>query len=327
VLVGASLGLAAWKLTETAVETRENADAVAPVATMAPPPPAVPSGPHQDAALLSLLQRLTPSSGIEGLYIRNLTTGAEASVNADRVFPAASLYKLPIMAETIRQIQLGRITPDQMLVVSKANIVPGSGVLQGRVGDSLPVRELLKLMIGESDNIAAMMLLDLVGLNNVNQTAAGLGMRSTRLLDWRAPGADQGDGPYTTSPSDIGTLLGTIAEGRLVDQATSDEALRLMGQKQASDLLSEPLPWNVRVAYKWGEIVGARHEAGIIYDPRFKYVIVVMTENVDPRTSPDYIRSVSKVVYEYFDQSLATSPTVGEPAEAQPQAQAAPNTP
>jgi len=310
VLVGAFLGLAGWKLTETAVGTRPDAvQPAAEAAVVAPAPPRLPSGPHQDPALLSVLQRLTPPNGIEGLYVHNLTTGAEASVNADRVFPAASLYKLPIMVETIRQIQLGRITPDQLLVVSRANVVPGSGVLQARIGDSLPVRELLRLMIGESDNIAAMMLLDLVGLNNVNQTSAGLGMRSTTLLDWHAPGANDGNGPYMTSPGDMGKLLETIAAGQLVDQATSDEALRLMGQKQASELLGELLPWSVRIAHKWGEIPGARHEAGIVYSQRFQYVLVVMTENVDPRSSPDYIRGLSKAVYDFFDQSAPAQPS------------------
>jgi beta-lactamase class A len=304
VLVGAFLGLAGWKLTETAVETRQDAAPTAPESTaIAVPPPAVPTGPHQDPALLSLLEQVQPSNGLAGLYVHNLTTGAEASTNPDRVFPAASLYKLPIMVETLRQIQLGRISADQMLVVSRANLVPGSGVLQGRIGDSLPVREVLRLMIGESDNIAAMMLADLTGLNNVNQTSVGLGMTATKLLDWRAPGANDGDGPYMTSPHDMGVLLDTIAEGRLVDQPTSDEALRLMAQKQASDLLAELLPWNVRVPHKWGEIPGARHEAGIVYGPRFQYVVVVMTENVDPHDSPAYIRDLSKAVYGYFDQA------------------------
>jgi beta-lactamase class A len=320
VLVGAFLGLAGWKLTETAVSTRQDVEQPTADATVVvPPPPPVPTGPHQDAALLNLLRRNPPPSGTEGLYIHNLTTGAEASVNADRVFAAASLYKLPIMVETIRQIQMGRISPDQLLVVGRANVVPGSGVLQGRVGDSLSVRELLRLMIGESDNIAAMMLADLVGLNNVNQTSVGLGLQSTRLLDWRAPGANDDNGPYTTSPGDMGRLLETIADGRLVDQATSDEALRLMGQKQTSELLGELLPWNVRIAHKWGEIPGAHHDAGIVYAQNFKYVIVVMTENTNPEASPVYIRNLSKTVYDFFSQSTPPPPpprtAPEEPAE------------
>jgi len=307
ILVGAFIGLATWKLTETAVETAQTSVAVetAPeepqVAAVEPPSPA-PRGPYQDAALLSMLERQPLASGFVGVFVRNLTTGAEASINPTRVFPSASLYKLPIMVETVRQIRLGRISPDQQLVVQRAHKVPGSGVLQSRIGDSVPVREVLRLLIAESDNVAAMMLLDLTGLNNVNQTMRGLGLDSTRLLDYRAPGAYDNGGPYWTSPADMGQLMDTIGTGRLVDQEASDEALRLLGQKQASDLIGEALPFNVKVAHKWGEIPGARHEAGIVYAPRFNYVVVIMTENVDPAISPSYIRDLSKAIYTYFDQ-------------------------
>jgi beta-lactamase class A len=278
-------------------------------------PAPVPTGPHLDAKLLGLLQRQAPANGNVGLYVHNLTTGAQASVNASRVFPAASLYKVPIMVETVRQIRLGRISPDQMMTVQRAHWVPGSGVLQGRVGDALPIRELLRLLIAESDNIAAMMLLDATGLNNVNDTMQSLGLVGTRLLDYRAPGAYENGGPYFTSPDDMGKLLSTIATGNLVDQEASDEALRLLGQKQASDLLGESLPWNVKVAHKWGEIPGARHEAGLVFSPKFQYVIVVMTQDVDPRGSPSYIRDLSKTIYDFFEQASldTTSPVLGPP--------------
>ena len=309
VLVGAFIGLATWKLTETAVETAQAPSAVADLTREEPQVAAVqalapgPRGPHEDAALLSLLERQPPASGFVGLFVRNLATGAEAAINPKRTFPAASLYKVPIMVETVRQIRLGRIAPDQQVVVQRAHKVPGSGVLQSRIGDSVPVREVLRLLIAESDNVAAMMLLDLTGLNNVNQTMRGLGLDATRLLDYRAPGAMDGVGPYSTSPSDMGLLLDTIGTGRLVDQEASEEALRLLGQKQASDLLSEGLPFNVKVAHKWGEIPGARHEAGIVFGPRFNYVVVIMTENVDPALSPSYIRDLSKAIYTYFEQA------------------------
>jgi beta-lactamase class A len=311
--------LAGWKLTETAVETMQAPEAVLhplreqpEVARVAAPPPA-PRGPHVDPALLSLLERQAPANGTVGLVVRNLTTGAEASINANRVFPAASLYKVPIMVEAVRQIRLGRLSPDQTFQVQRAHWVPGSGVLQGRVGDSIEVRELLRLLIAESDNIAAMMLIDITGLNNVNQTMRGLGLESTRLLDWRAPGANNGLGPYATSPADMAVLMDTIATGRLVDDKTSDEALKLLSLKQASDLIGEALPWDVKVAHKWGEIPGARHEAGIVLTPKYKYVIVVMTENVDPRGSPGYIRDLSKSIYDFFEGQTAVS-TMPQPA-------------
>lgn len=322
VLIGAFIGLATWKLTATAVETVQNA-AVVPTPEpetppVAAPPPSTPHQPFVDAGLAALLERVQPPNGYAGLYVKNLTTGAEATYNGGRVFPAASLYKIPIMVETIRQIKLGKISATQLLTVQRSQWVPGSGVLQGRVGDSLPVRELLRLMIGESDNIAAMMLLDLTGLNNVNQTMRSMGLQSTRLLDYRAQGAYNGVGPYSTSPSDMGALLETIGSGKLVDQEASDEALRLLALKQDSDLLSEALPWDARVAHKWGEIPGARHDAGLVFTQKFSYVIIVMTENVDPARSPTYIRDFSKAVYDYFEQTGVGN--LAQPAPAAPSA-------
>jgi beta-lactamase class A len=190
------------------------------------------------------------------------------------------------------------------MVVSRAHWVPGSGVLQARVGDSLPVRELLRLLIAESDNIAAMMLLDLTGLNNVNLSMQGMGLRQTRLLDYRVPGVlNTPIGPYQTTPADMGTLLELIATGQLVDPVGSEDALKLLESKQASELLSEGLPWWAKVAHKWGEIPGARHEAGIVFTPRGQYVVVVMTENLDPNGSGGYIRDLSRSIFEHFEKA------------------------
>jgi beta-lactamase class A len=304
VLVGAFIGVAAWKLTETAVETKQLEEFERPRVDVVPPPPPAPSGPHHDLALQDLLQRNLPASGTVGLYVKHLTSGAEASVNAERVFPAASLYKLPIMAEVIRQVRLQRLSLDQQMVVSRSHWVPGSGVLQGRVGDSLPIRELLRLLIAESDNIAAMMLLDLTGLNNVNLSMQGMGLRQTRLLDYRVPGVYNSPlGPYQTTPADMATLMESIAAGRLVDPTGSEEALKLLESKQASELLADGLPWWAKVAHKWGEIPGARHEAGIVFTPRGQYVVVVMTENLDPNGSGGYIRDLSRAIFDHFEKA------------------------
>lgn len=304
VLVGAFIGTAAWKLTETALETKQLEAFERPAVDVAAPLPPPPSGPYQDLALQDLLRRNLPASGTVGVYVKHLTAGAEAGVNADRVFPAASLYKLPIMAEAIRQARLQRLNLDQQMVVSKAHWVPGSGVLQARVGESVPIRELLRLLIAESDNIAAMMLLDLTGLNNVNQSMQGMGLRQTRLLDYRAPGAyNTSIGPYQTTPADMGTLMELIASGQLVDPVGSEEALRLLESKQASELLSDGLPWWAKVAHKWGEIPGARHEAGIVFTPRGQYVVIVMTENLDPNGSGGYIRDLSRAIFDHFEKA------------------------
>lgn len=261
----------------------------------------MPTGPYRDEALASVLQSQMPPMGWVGVYVKNVATGGEASIDGERVFPAASLYKLPIMVEAIRQVRLGHLRMDQEMTVRREHWVAGSGVLQARVGQRLSIRDLLRLLIVESDNIAAMMLLDLVGLDNVNQTMQAIGLRSTRLLDYRTPGAVNGVGPYTTTAADIGVLLDAVAGGTLVDSIASDEALRLLEGKQANSWLGAGLPWWTKVAHKWGDVPGARHDAGVVFTPRGRYVIVVLTQGIDANGSANYIRDVSRAVYTYVE--------------------------
>ena len=123
------------------------------------------------------------SHGRLALAIVDLQSGATASVDAERALPAASLFKLPILLEVLTEQEAGRLDPDLCLAIRAEDWTDGSGVLQGRVGDQLAVRELTRLMIQQSDNIAALVLMDAVGLESVNGMAERLGMRATRSDD------------------------------------------------------------------------------------------------------------------------------------------------
>jgi len=146
-----------------------------------------------------------------------------------------------------------------------------------------------------------MTLLDVVGLENVNQTMQGMGLRSTRLMDYRAPGAYSGPGPYTATAADMGLLFDVVATGKLVDTSGSEEALRLLEKKQANEWLSEGLPWWAKLAHKWGDIPSARHDAGVVFTPRSQYVVVVMTEGLDLQRASDQIRDTSRLAFNYFE--------------------------
>jgi beta-lactamase class A len=176
-------------------------------------------------------------------------------------------------------------------------------VLQAKVGERYPVRELLRLMIVESDNIAALVLLDRVGVEEVNGTIAALGLRDTRIQE-RVPDGAGGlrlAGPHVTSARDLALLLETIAAGRLVDPPTSELALELLERRQAQAWLADGLPWYAKLAHKWGDLPDARHDAGIVYTPEDAYLIVVLTRNAaTPRDAAETIAAISRAVFAYF---------------------------
>jgi beta-lactamase class A len=256
--------------------------------------------PHADAALQARLDAVPDlSRGNLGAYVIDVNRGALASINSDRPFPAASLFKLPILVEVLAQVQLKRLGLDEQLEVRPEDWSDGSGVLQARVGDRITVRELLRLMIQESDNIAALVLLNAVGSERVNATLDRLALAGTRVVDRR-----RGErGEHVTTPRDMATLLTTIASGQLIDPDVSESALALLELKQSTTWLAEGLPWWAKVAHKWGDLPDARHDAGIVFTPRGTYVAVVLTEDARPEEAELAIARVAQAGYEYLGAS------------------------
>ena len=67
---------------------------------------------------------------ILGVAVKHLGTGEEASFNGDELFPTASVFKVPVIVELYRQVEAGRLSLDDRLVLKDSLKVPGSGILK-----------------------------------------------------------------------------------------------------------------------------------------------------------------------------------------------------
>ena len=253
---------------------------------------------HTDVALQSRIADAAASlsSGQLSAAVVALQSGATASIDADRGYPAASLFKLPILLEVLAEADAGQLDLDRRVEIRPEDWTEGSGVLQARIGDQLAVREFSRLMIQESDNIAALVLLDVVGIARVNTLVQSLGLQATHLVDHR--GGEPGD--HTTSADDMAHLLVLLATGQAVNQRVSEQTLGMLELKQSMNWLSEDLPFWVQVAHKWGDLPEARNDVGIVFSPRGSYAIAVLTENSPPGEAARAITRVSKATYDYL---------------------------
>jgi beta-lactamase class A len=261
-------------------------------ATIAPAPA------HSDVSLQARLNGIARGlpNGQLALAAVDLQTGANAAVDGTRAYPAASLFKLPILVQVLADEDNGQLDPDHQLEIRQEDWTDGSGVLQARVGDWLSIRELTRLMIQESDNIAALVLLDAVSVSDTNALSAQLGLQTTHIVDHRAGE----DGDHLTSANDMAHLLVLLATGQAVNQRVSEQALSLLELKQTVSWLSDGLPFWVKVAHKWGDLPDARHDAGIVFTPRGSYVLAVLTEDASADDAARAIAEASRATYDYL---------------------------
>ncbi|HJX04769.1 MAG TPA: serine hydrolase [Thermoplasmata archaeon] len=137
--------------------------------------------------------------GQMGLFMKHVESGQEISIDADKVFPLGSVFKIPLMVEVLRQVDKGLLSMDEKIKLETRSYCIGSGVLQYlSPGLELSVRDLLTLMIVVTDNTASQMLWKRVGIQSVNMLIRELALAKTTIyLPWREGFLlTMGKGPY-----------------------------------------------------------------------------------------------------------------------------------
>jgi beta-lactamase class A len=272
--------------------------------------------------------RLASFGGRMGVAAVDLDTGETIAVGADDRYPTASAIKTAVMVEVFHQIADGRARKDQLLTLTEAVKVGGSGVLHSlRAGGRYSVGDLLFLMIALSDNTATNLLVDLVGTRAVDQRMVAYGLPTTRLYrpTFRGGKADvfpeeeREFGLGSSTPRELARLMETIARGKAVNTSASAEMLALLGKQQNQDMIPRLLPLDDRTTYagksgqddeKIADASGlkgsVRSDSGIVTTPSGRYAIAIMTRRVkDTRWTVDNDAlvtgaEISRMVFEHF---------------------------
>src|SRR5258707_3064264 len=217
--------------------------------------------------------------GILGVYILDLTTGNTITLNADEVFPTASSIKIAILAELYHQVQQGKLSLSDAYVLQSADLVGGSGIAGSLTPGvtRLTLRDVAALMISVSDNSMTNVIINRIGMENVNSLLDSLGLTHTRLrrkmMDVKA--AAEGRENVST-PREMALLLEALYHGKVLNKQFTDDFFNLLSVHKES-YIPRNLPEDLRVANKPGELEGVRTDSGIVFIGKRPYIISVMT--------------------------------------------------
>jgi len=249
--------------------------------------------------------------GVMGVAIEDLTSGQKFFLREDEVFPQASSIKIAVLAELYHQAQVsaagatGKAKLSDLYTVSTSDLVPDSDIMLGLTPSVTRItnHDLATMMIAVSDNSAANVLIDRVGMENVNELMDSLGLTHTRLrrkmMDLKAAG--QGRENIST-PREMMTLLEQIYRGKLLNKEMTDGFLKMLGTHKKS-YIPRDLPDGVRTANKPGELEAVRNDSGIVFAQNRPYVICVMTTYLhSERDGEDAIARISSAAYRMFDR-------------------------
>ncbi len=224
------------------------------------------------------------AAGLEGSLV-----GVRFGFGEDEVFPSASLIKVLVLAEILRQADSGSLSLAEEVCVGPGDLVEDSEMLEAReLPAPVSCRDLAEGMITVSDNAATNLLIRRAGAGNVDALAGGLGLRRTSLrremMDF---GARSRGEENTTSASDMAALMREIWAGSTLTNGSKDLAIRfLLDQRLASKIRVPSLP-GACYAHKTGELEGVENDAGIFLAPGRSFALAVLVEgNVGRAAAP-----------------------------------------
>ena len=203
----------------------------------------------------------------------------------------ASTIKVPIMAETFRQVAEGKMAWTDELVLTKEKKQGGSGIL-GEFSDNskLDLKTAVNLMIVLSDNTATNLVLEKVTTDAVNDFMAKLGLNDTLSLrkiggggDAKAWVNDQRNrlfGLGRTSPKDMVRLLEMMEKGEIVSKEASADMIAILRRQQLKDGIGRGQSDTTPVASKSGALDRFRADVGIVYTRKGRIAMAIYIDDM-----------------------------------------------
>ena len=249
--------------------------------------------------------------GVMGVAIIDLSDGRTILKNADHVFPTASSIKIAILLELYHQEQQaregaeGKARLNDVYDVDPKVLVDFSSIMQGLTPGITKItnHDVAQFMIAVSDNTASNVLIDRVGMENVNETLRSLGLTKTLLrrhmMDFEA--ARRGDENVST-PREMARLLQLIYEGKTLNKELTAEFIKQLSTLKESELQNDLPARGIQVANKPGNLKGVRTDSGIIFAKNRPFVISVMTEHArNEHVASARICDLALEAYRYFE--------------------------
>jgi beta-lactamase class A len=258
----------------------------------------------------SLETLTTGFKGDVGIYVKDLHTGKTASINADSIFPTASMVKVPILIGIMDKLNKGELKYHQELTYKDSLFYAGSDLLASlKNNEKVELSKVIMLMLTTSDNTASLWLQSLAGTGTrINQILDSIGYTATRVNS-RTPGREAGRDKFgwgQTSPKEMATMFETLANRTLMDATSSEKMLRLLGRNYWDEEALSQIPPDVFVASKNGAVNASRSEVMYVSGKNARYVFCICTKNNKDTSWEsnnegwELARKVSKLLWETY---------------------------
>ena len=246
-----------------------------------------------------------------GVYVHDLKKNRIIAIQADTVFPTASMVKVPILTGIMRKIESGELAYHQPLTYKDSLLYEGVDILGSlKSNEKIELSKVIMLMLTMSDNTASLWLQTLAGTGTrINELMDSLGLKDTRVNS-RTPGREDNRRIYgwgQTTPREMAMLVEKIVTKEVINSSVSEKMLRLLGRNYWDEEAISQIPSDVFIASKSGAVDASRSEVLFVNGKKCRYVFCICTKNNKDTSwntnneAWELTRKLSKMLWEYYN--------------------------
>ena len=253
-------------------------------------------------------------NGDIGIYVKSLKTGKVVAINADTVFPTASMVKVPILIGIMDKINKGELNYHQALVYKDSLLYAGVDILGSyKSNEAIDLSKVMMLMLTTSDNTASLWLQSLAGTGTrINELLQEFGYKNTRVNS-RTPGREENRTMYgwgQTTPFEMANIFERIYKKEIFNDSSCIAMMRLLGRNYWDEEGLSSIPPTVEVFSKNGAVNASRSEVMLVNAPHHPYVVCIITKNNKDESwnrnneAWTLTRNLSSLLWRYFEPKI-----------------------
>jgi beta-lactamase class A len=233
-------------------------------------------------------------------------------MNADTIFPTASIVKLQIFTGIMDKMRKGELNYDSSYTYKDSLLYEGEDILGSfKNNEKITLKKLIMLMLTTSDNTASLWLQSMAGKGTrINAIMDSIGLKSTRVNS-RTPGREMNRAQFgwgQTTPAEAGMLMEKIYRRQLFSDSLCDRMMRCLGRNfwDEDEGISQ-VPPTIEVFSKNGCVDASRSEVMLVNAPHHPYIFCIFTKNnkdirwVHDNEAWTMARKISLMLWNYFE--------------------------
>lgn len=256
-------------------------------------------------------QEIKTFNGDFGIYVKNLKTNKVVEINADTIFPTASIVKVPLLIGIFQQVADGKMKLEDKFKYQSKRAYGGSGLMQFyKDSADTDLSTMISLMLTYSDNVTSIWIQELAGGGaSINPLLAKYGLKDTRVNS-RTTGREKEWEKYgwgQTTPKEMAEIFSLIRQGKIIDERYSDRMYRYLKNQYYNERSLSQLPATVNTISKTGSVNKSRGEVVLVNAPSGDYVFCILTKNnkdeswTNKNEAEELTRKISSIIWNHFE--------------------------